>query len=107
MTLNYRGYWYDSSTSEFSATSGAGTGGSEEGDETASWLNWLGAWGDEKYPDGFLDDIKTGQYCLSTECRYTSGPTGPVDKNLGRKTMCQNDNDCTIFDNIDDLTTQS
>ncbi|KAJ5259614.1 hypothetical protein N7478_012595 [Penicillium angulare] len=107
MTLNYRGYLYDTETSEFSVVSGAGTGGSEEADETASWLNWLGAWGDEQYPDGFLDDIETGQYCLSTECRYTSGPTGPVDKNLGRTTMCQSDDDCTIFDDISDLTTQS
>lgn len=107
MTLNYRGYWYDMDTEEFSVAGGVGTGGTEEDSETADWLKWLGAWGDEQYPDGLLDDIETGQYCLSTECRYTSGPTGPFDKNLGRSTMCQSEDDCTIFDNIDDLTTQS
>lgn len=107
MTLNYRGYWYDVGNAEFSVASGAGTGASEEGDETATWLSWEGQWGDEQYPDDFLDDLKTGQWCISTECHYTSGPTGPVAKNLGRTTMCENDDNCTIFDNINDLTSQS
>ncbi|KAJ5560337.1 hypothetical protein N7513_002736 [Penicillium frequentans] len=107
MTLNYRGYLYDVDADTFSVASGAGTGATEEADESADWLNWLGRWGDEEYPDGLLDDIETGQYCISSECHYTSGPTGPVDKNLDRTTMCEDDDDCTIFDNIDDLTTQS
>lgn len=107
MTLNYRGYWYDVDTTEFSVASGAGTGASEEAGETATWLSWEGYWGDEQYPDSFLDDLETGQWCISTECHYTSGPTGPVAKNLERTTMCENDDDCTIFDNINDLTTQS
>lgn len=106
MTLNYRGYWYDVDTAEFRVASGAGTGASEEADETATWLSWEGQWGDEQYPDDFLDDLKTGQWCISTECHYTSGPTGPVAKNLGRTTMCENDDNCTIFDNINDLTSQ-
>ncbi|KAJ6108490.1 hypothetical protein N7523_009813 [Penicillium sp. IBT 18751x] len=107
MTLNYRGYLYDVDSSTFTATSGAGTGATEEAGETADWLNWLGYWGDEEYPDGLLDDVETGQYCISSECHYTSGPTGPVDKNLERTAMCENEDDCTIFDNISDLTTQS
>ena len=107
MTLNYRGYLYDVDSSTFTVASGAGTGATEEANETADWLNWLGAWGDEEYPDGFLDDVETGQYCISSECHYTSGPTGPADKNLERTAMCQTEDDCTIFDNIHDLTTQS
>ncbi|KAJ5698762.1 hypothetical protein N7462_000767 [Penicillium macrosclerotiorum] len=107
MTLNYRGYTYDVDADDFVVASGAGTGATEEADETSDWLNWLGHWGDEQYPSGLLDDIETGQYCISSECHYTSGPTGPVDKNLGRTTMCEDDDDCTIFDSIDDLTTQS
>ncbi|RAK95956.1 uncharacterized protein BO80DRAFT_429461 [Aspergillus ibericus CBS 121593] len=107
MTLNYRGYWYDVDTEEFSIAGGAGTGATEEGTETADWLSWLGYWGDEEYPDGLLNDIETGQYCIVGECHYTSGPTGPVDKNLGRTTVCQKEDNCTIFDSIDDLTHQS
>ncbi|KAJ5725015.1 uncharacterized protein N7483_006372 [Penicillium malachiteum] len=107
MTLNYRGYWYDVDSEEFTVAGGVGTGATEEDDETADWLSWLGYWGDEEYPDGLLDDLETGQYCISSECHYSSGPTGPYDKNLGRTTMCEDDDDCTIFDSIDDLTTQS
>ncbi|KAF3761940.1 hypothetical protein M406DRAFT_74863 [Cryphonectria parasitica EP155] len=102
MTQNYRGYWYDTTTNTFTTASGNSTGATEEADEDASWLSWEGYWGDEQYADG--DD---GQYCLFGECLYTSGPTGPVTKNLGRTTMCEDDSDCTIFDNINDLTVQS
>ncbi|KAL1851688.1 hypothetical protein VTK73DRAFT_9379 [Phialemonium thermophilum] len=102
MTLNYRGYWYDVASNTFSAASGL------EGEGGASWLSWGGMWGDQKYPDDFLHDIQTGQYCISSECHYVSGPTGPVAKNLGRKTVCQNDNDdCTIFNDINEITHQS
>lgn len=107
MTLNYRGYWYDVATGAFSIASGAGTGATEEADETADWLGWQGCWGDEQYPDSLGDDIETGQYCIAGECHYSSGPTGPLAKNLGRTTMCEDDSNCTIFDNINDLTTQS
>ncbi len=102
MSQNYRGYWYDVSTGEFSAAGGTSTGGTEEGDESASWLQWQGPWGDEQYTGS-----NHGQYCIFGECKYTSGPTGPVTKNLGRTAMCENESDCTIFTNIDDLTTQS
>lgn len=43
----------------------------------------------------------------SGECLVESGPTGPVMKNLGRTTVCQDEDDCVIFDNINDLTEQS
>ncbi|ROV95973.1 hypothetical protein VMCG_07972 [Cytospora schulzeri] len=102
MTQNYRGYWYDVSSGEFSIAGGVSTGGKEEVNETATWLLWEGYWGDEQYPIG-----KEAQYCLFDECKYMSGPTGPVAKNLGRETMCQHEDDCTIFDNINDLTIQS
>ncbi|KUI73510.1 Putative vacuolar protein sorting-associated protein TDA6 [Cytospora mali] len=104
MTQNYRGYWYDVSSGEFSIAGGASTRGTEEDDETATatWLLWEGHWGDEQYPVG-----QDAQYCLFDECKYTSGPTGPAAKNLGRTAVCQNEDDCTIFDNINDLTVQS
>ncbi|KAI1331634.1 hypothetical protein F5Y16DRAFT_394921 [Xylariaceae sp. FL0255] len=102
MTLNYRGYFYDNSTNTFTTAGGAGTGGTEESGETASWLSFLGMWGDEQYPSSFPD-----QYCIFGECHYTSGPTGPIAKNLGRNAMCETESDCTIFTNINDITSQS
>ncbi|RWA10265.1 hypothetical protein EKO27_g4816 [Xylaria grammica] len=101
ITQNYRGYWYDTSSGTFSVAGGASTGGSEEAGETADWLLWEGAWGDQQYPTSY-----SGQYCIFGQCRYVSGPTGPVAKNLGRSTVCQKDDSCTIFKDINDLTTQ-
>ncbi|KAI0131900.1 hypothetical protein BJ170DRAFT_679798 [Xylariales sp. AK1849] len=102
ITQNYRGYWYDVTTTEFSIAGGVSTGGTEEANETAMWLSWAGLWGDEQYPDSY-----SGQYCIFGECHYTSGPTGPEDKNLGRAAVCQDEDNCTIFTDINDLTTQS
>ncbi|KAI1432427.1 hypothetical protein GGR50DRAFT_598514 [Xylaria sp. CBS 124048] len=102
ITQNYRGYWYDASSGTFSSAGGVSTGGSEQAGETVDWLSWEGAWGDEQYQDGTND-----QYCIFGECHFTSGPTGPLDKNLGRITVCQNDDSCTIFDDITDITPES
>ncbi|KAI0146291.1 hypothetical protein GGR57DRAFT_291769 [Xylariaceae sp. FL1272] len=101
MTLNYRGYYYDNSTNTFMSAGGAGAGGMEQEGEGEEWLNWLGAWGDEQYPATYL-----GQYCVFSECHYVSGPTGPVAKNLGRQAMCQAEEGCVIFDDINELTEQ-
>jgi hypothetical protein len=102
MTLNYRGYWYDSASNSFSVAGGAGTGGTEMAGETAAWLGWTGHWGDAQYATS-----ASGQFCLFGECHYVGGPTGPVDKNLGRTAVCQTESGCEIFNDIDDLTTQS
>ena len=91
MTANYRGFWYDVSSQQFSLATGAGEGASESAQEGVSWLSWLGAWGDEQPPTS-----SSGQYCIFGECRYTSGPTGPVAKNLGRTAVCEDESDCTI-----------
>lgn len=102
MTQNYRGYWYDTASGLFSVAGGSSTGGTEEATEDATWLSWEGYWGDEQYATG-----TDGQYCLFGECLFESGPTGPVTKNLGRTAVCQTEDDCTIFDNINRLTIQS
>ncbi|CAK7226574.1 Vacuolar protein sorting-associated protein 62 [Sporothrix curviconia] len=106
MAQNYRGYWYDTASGTFSEAGGNDVGATEEDSTTtvegATWLQWGGAWGDEQYPES-----RSGQYCLFGECHYTSGPTGPVAKNLGRTAMCQDETDCTIFTSIDDLTHQA
>ena len=91
VTQNYRGYWYDNSTKAFSAATG----------DSVSWLNWGGYWGDQQYPSSY-----SGQYCIFGECHFTSGPTGPVAKNLGRVAMCENESNCAIFNDINDITTQ-
>jgi hypothetical protein len=102
MSQNYRGYWYSTSTGVFTTATGASTGGSEEGSETGTWLSWEGYWGDNQYPSGSY-----GQYCLFGECKYTGGPQGPISKNLERTAMCQDESSCTVYDNINDLTSQS
>jgi hypothetical protein len=79
--------------------SGADIGATEEATEGAEWLQWLGYWGDEQYPDS-----DSRQNCdtesITGECTFVSGPTGPFDKNLQRTTVCQNDSDCTVNTSI-------
>ncbi|RDW87309.1 hypothetical protein BP5796_03003 [Coleophoma crateriformis] len=84
VTANYRGFFYDNSTGTFTSAGGADIGGSEQAAEGTGWLTWLGAWGDEQYPDNH-----SGQYCVFGECHYVSGPTGPLSKNLWRVTVCE------------------
>jgi hypothetical protein len=91
VTKNFRGFWYDPSTGGLSLAPGAGSGGTVQYSEGTSWLNFGGGWGDEQWPTN-----KFGQYCLGEECHITSGPTGPLAKNLGRTAVCQNENPCTI-----------
>ncbi|KAL1900590.1 Vacuolar protein sorting-associated protein 62 [Sporothrix stenoceras] len=106
MAQNYRGYWFDSASSTFTEAGGVNVGGSEESStspvEGSAWLQWGGAWGDEQYATS-----RSGQYCIFGECHYTSGPTGPVAKNLGRTALCQDESDCTVFTSVNDLTHQS
>jgi len=88
VTLNYRGYWFDNSTQTFSTAENGG----DATDVGTDWLGFLGKWGDEEYPDSHSD-----QYCIFGECHWVDGPTGPVDKNLGRNAVCQTESGCTIL----------
>ncbi|KAF3939350.1 hypothetical protein ABW19_dt0205752 [Dactylella cylindrospora] len=56
------------------------------------WFYFDGKWGDKFYP--FND---TRQYGILGEAHYVSGPLGPRWKNLGRKTVCQRDDECMIM----------
>lgn len=58
-------------------------GGEEEAYPT-SWLNFLGKWGDEEYPES--DDRQ--QLLFGSIAKYASGPTGPVAKQLDREKVC-------------------
>lgn len=97
MTKNFRGFWFDTASNTFTAAVGAGVGASVQAAEGLSWLSFGGRWGDQEYPLF----IKNGQYCiLEHQCKYVSGPTGPVDKNLGRSVICQKEADCTVETSI-------
>lgn len=74
VTLNFRGFWFDNSTSTFTSAGGVGIGGSEQESETTSWLLWLGLWGDEQYPS-----TDPRQYDFDGQFKFSSGPTGKVD----------------------------
>lgn len=76
VTKNFRGYWFDTSSSTFSVASGADVGTAVEAGEGVGWLNFQGKWGDKQY-ELFHD----GQYCVgipdvATECKLVDGPTG-------------------------------
>ncbi|KIY70188.1 hypothetical protein CYLTODRAFT_451981 [Cylindrobasidium torrendii FP15055 ss-10] len=86
---NFRGYWYDGSA--FTSAGGVGAGGQTQDAEGLDWLNWLGRWGDEQYPD---DDDR--QYGIFGQYHYVSGPTGPVDKKLTRTDVCPSTDGCDI-----------
>ncbi|CAL1699081.1 unnamed protein product [Somion occarium] len=97
VTLNFRGYWFDIPAQTFSVASGAGLGRKEEGDEGVGWLQFEGMWGDEQYPVP-----EHGQVCNATfnECKFSSGPTGPIAKNLGRNQVCEHETNCTISSSV-------
>lgn len=97
----------------FTSAGGVGVGGTEQTAEGVDWLYWLGMWGDEQYPDSdkrqscalgvsIIDKQSHYEASLLTRdqiddlCHYQSGPTGPLDKNLGRTAVCQKEDNCTI-----------
>jgi hypothetical protein len=54
------------------------------GDKTPmNWLNWGGRWGDQEYPKNDKRQVK-----LFGQAKFSSGPTGPRDKQLGRTNVC-------------------
>lgn len=56
-----------------------------------SWLYFNGRWGDKRYP---LSDPR--QYEIAGQWHYDDGPTGPLFKNLARRSVCQTDTKCEI-----------
>ncbi|GIZ38057.1 hypothetical protein CKM354_000148300 [Cercospora kikuchii] len=81
-------YWF-----EYEMESGKFTAYDDgEGGETpVNWLYFDGKWGDMKYPE---DDER--QECflgIDGLCQYSGGPTGPKDKDLGRKGVCPDGED--------------
>ncbi|KAL8714163.1 MAG: hypothetical protein Q9220_001892 [cf. Caloplaca sp. 1 TL-2023] len=57
-----------------------------DGVSPTNWLQYLGKWGDQQYPDS--DPRQKKVFGISATAKYTSGPTGPQDKSLNRPDVC-------------------
>lgn len=77
-------YNYDNATGVFTAYNGQ---------DPTGWLQFNGQWGDNQLPDS-----ADGQVDVFGERKYTAGPTGPKDKDLGREDVCPSDEDCNVRD---------
>lgn len=65
----------------------------------SSWLEYQGRWGDKRFT---LGDAKGRNYRFAGELKYLSGPTGPWDKSLDRKIICEHKNKpCELRDRRD------
>lgn len=85
-TLNAYFYSYSISTNSFTPCGDAPKPG---------WLGFNGRWGDEMIPEG-----GKGQSCpfgISELCKYSSGPTGPQDKDLVRTNVCPDGEACPVY----------
>ncbi|KAL8719964.1 MAG: hypothetical protein Q9225_003112 [Loekoesia sp. 1 TL-2023] len=70
-------YSYDAASNAFKAYDGV---------SPTSWLQYLGRWGDQQYPDS--DKRQKKIWDIDVTAKYTSGPTGPQDKSLNRADVC-------------------
>ncbi|KAI9688943.1 MAG: hypothetical protein M1822_000680 [Bathelium mastoideum] len=76
-------YTYDVNTQTFAAY---------DDSIPVNWLYFIGQWGDEQYPNS---DPRQ-KSLLGLTYKYTSGPTGPEDKQLNRTNVCPDDGDACI-----------
>ncbi|KAI4112598.1 MAG: hypothetical protein LQ345_006277 [Seirophora villosa] len=53
-----------------------------DGTSPTNWLQYVGRWGDQQYPDS--DPRQDKIFGISQTAKYSSGPTGPRDKSLNR-----------------------
>lgn len=84
-TLSAYYYNYNASTSTFAAY---------DDSTPVDWLYFTGHWGDEQYPDS--DPRQQTIFDISGLYKYTSGPTGPEDKQLNRTEVCPDNGDACI-----------
>ena len=63
------------------------------------WLYFLGRWGDEQYPNN--DTRQVDFLNLNITWKYETGPTGPLDKDLNRTSVCPaNSYSCTTLTSL-------
>ena len=74
-------YRYDATSNVFSAY---------DSSYPVPWLNFIGHYGDEQYPDSDRRQHKI--FGIDASARYVSGPTGPRDKQLNRQNVCPTSN---------------
>ncbi|KAI4181088.1 MAG: hypothetical protein L6R41_006826 [Letrouitia leprolyta] len=70
-------YSYDAASSTFKAY---------DGTSPTDWLQYVGRWGDQQYPDS--DKRQKKILKIAATAKYVSGPTGPNDKSLNRVDVC-------------------
>lgn len=70
-------YSYDASANTYTAY---------DSSYPTAWLQYLGAWGDEQYPNS--DPRQHEILGISATAEFTSGPTGPENKQLNRTEVC-------------------
>ena len=58
------------------------------------WLSFVGKWGDEQYPDS--DPRQHKIFGIDASAQYSSGPTGPEDKQLNRTDVCPTGEFCYV-----------
>ncbi|CZT15287.1 related to VPS62 Vacuolar Protein Sorting [Ramularia collo-cygni] len=87
-TLSAYYYSFDPQTSKFEAY--------DDDDESTpvAWLYFTGNWGDEKYAKS--DPRQDCPLGVDALCRYSGGPTGPIDKDLDRKNVCPDSQEICI-----------
>lgn len=87
-TLSAYYYKYDANSNAFTAY---------DASHPTAWLNFIGRWGDQQYPNS---DPRQRQILKGVDAtsKFTSGPTGPVAKQLNRDDVCieYNDFPCII-----------
>lgn len=89
----YAGILYDPIQSAYFYTYDVnnGTFTAYDSSSPVNWLYFTGMWGDEQLPND-----APGQVILFGQAKYSSGPTGPEDKNLNRTTICDGEDPCII-----------
>ncbi|KAI9675047.1 MAG: hypothetical protein M1817_001453 [Caeruleum heppii] len=65
------------------------------GTSSVAWLNFLGRWGDKKYPKG--DPRQRFLLGIDESAKISDGPTGPIDKELDRTEVCPSGDSCTVL----------
>lgn len=70
-------YSYDAASNTFQAY---------DGTSPTYWLQYVGKWGDQQYPDSDPRQKKVSG--IAAMAKYTSGPTWPEDKSPNRPDVC-------------------